>query len=323
MAFTDQWGQGQWTGTGGGTQAQRYYATKDFNEIFGRAPTEAELSMLQAAYDSGDRNIANTSGGRSAVAQYYQSQENTPDKQYAKQQAGYQEAAPKFYDQISQMFQGSLGRDATDAEKSHFGSLMASGQVDPYTIGQFLQALPENVRKQDEEFRKGLSGELQKQDSQYYNEQIMPGIQSAMANQGRDVRSTGVSNSLALAAQQQNRQRESFLSNLSAQQYGGRQSAARQDYLGAYGQYQGFQDYSRIRSDKLRDATTGRVNELQDFAMQRQVYDDYLRRYGKRSSGIGSLVGGLVGTGLGAYFGGPAGASAGYGIGSGTGSFFG
>lgn len=307
MAFTDQWGQGQWQGTGGGTQAQRYYATKDFWDIFGRAPREDELSMLQAAYDSGDKNIAGTSAGRSAVAQYFQAQENTPDKQYAKQQAGYQAEAPKHYDAINQMFQGTLGRDATQQEKDHFGSLLASGQVDPYTIGQFLQQLPENVKKQDAEFRNQLSGELQKQDAQYYNEQIMPGIQSAFANQGRDVRSSGFSNSLALAAQAQNRQREGFLSNLSAQQYGGQQANARQDYLNAYGQYTGFQDYSRQRSAQLQDAATGRVNELQNYAMQRQAYDDYLRRYGKRSSGLGQGIGSLAGMGLGALLAAPTG----------------
>lgn len=293
MAFNDQWGQGQWQGTGGGTQAQRYYATKDFWEIFGRAPTEPELSMLQAAYDSGDVNKAGTSAGRSAVAQYYQSQENTPDKQYARQQAGYQAAAPQHYDTINQMFKSTLGRDATQQEKDHFGSLLASGQLDAYTVGQFLQQLPENVKKQDAEFRNQLSGELQKQDAQYYNEQIMPGIQSAFANQGRDVRSSGFSNSLALAAQGQNRQRESFLSNLTAQQYGGQQANARADYLNSYGQYTGLQDYSRQRSAQMQDATTGRVNELQNYAIQRQAYDDYLRRYGKRGGWVSDLGTGL------------------------------
>lgn len=290
------------SGTGGGPEAQRWYANRDFQEIFGRAPTEAELSMFQAAYDSGDRNIANTSAGRSAIAQYYQSQENTPDRQYARQQAQYQAAAPQHYGAVDQLFQSTLGRAATDAERNHFGSLLASGQVDQYTLGQFVGSLPEAVQRQDKSFREGLSGELQKQDAQYYNEQIMPGIQSAFANQGRDVRSSGFSNSLALAAQAQNRQREAFLSNLTAQQYGGRQNAAREDYLNSYGQMRGLQDYSRQRSDQLADRTQGRVNELQDYAMQRRVYDDYLRRYGRRGTqGIGGLIGGLVGAGAGLY----------------------
>ena len=317
MAFTDKWGQGQWQGTGGGTQAQRYYATRDFWDIFGRAPQENELSMLQAAYDSGDVNKAGTYAGRSAVAQYYNAQENTPDKQYAKQQAGYKQKAPEHYDAINQMFQGTLGREATQDEKDHFGSLLASGQVDSYTIGQFLQQLPENVKKQDAEFRNQLSGELQKQDAQYYNEQVMPGIQSAFAQQGRDPRSSGFSNSLALAAQSQNRQREGFLSNLSAQQYSGNQANARQDYLNAYGQYTGLQDYSRQRSAQLQDATTGRVNELQDYAMQSRAYGDYLQRYGKRSSAFGGAAqGAMSGAMTGGMLGGPWGAVAG-GIGGG------
>jgi len=316
------------SGTGGGIEAQRWYANRDFQEIFGRAPSEAELSQFQAAYDSGDINKANVSGGRSSIAQYYQSQENTPDKQYARQQAGYEAKAPEFYGQIDKMFQGTLGRDATDAERKHFGSLLASGQVDEYGVGQFLQALPENVKKQDTEFRNQLSGELQKQDAQYYNEQIMPGIQSAFAQQGRDPRSSGFANSLALAAQGQNRQREGFLSNLSAQQYGGSQNLAQRDYLNAYGQYTGLQDYSRQRSAQLQDATTGRVNELQNYALQRSAYDDYLRRYGKRSNaqGIGSLAGGIAGMGGAFLTGNPSAAGVGYqigsGLGGGIGSFF-
>lgn len=274
------------SGTGGGPEAQRWYANRDFQEIFGRAPTEAELSMLTAAYDSGDRNIAGTSAGRSAVAQYYQSQENTPERQYARQQAQYQQNAPQFYDQVNQLFQSSIGRDATDAERNHFGSLLASGQVDAYTVGQFINSLPEATQRQDQQFRQGLSGELQAQDARYYNEQILPGIESSFANRGRDYRSSAFSNATALAAQQQNRQRESFLSNLSAQQYGNRANAAREDYLNAYGQMTGLQDYSRQRSAQLQDRTQGRVNELQDYAIQRRAYDDYLNRYGRRGGWV-------------------------------------
>lgn len=308
----------QYGGAGGSQQAAEFYAARDFYEMFGKNPTRSELAMLAPAYISGDPNIANVAAGKSAVAQYFQSQQNTPANQYAKEQEGYEANAPQFFDEINKMYQGTLGRDATDAEKKHFGALRASGQVDEYTIGQFLQALPENVRKQDEEFRGKLSGELQKQDSQYYNEQIMPGIQSAFAKQGRSVDSSGFRNSLALAAQGQNRARESFLSGLTADQYRGSQGLAQDAYRQSYGNYLGLQDYSRQRSAQLQDATTGRVNELQNYAMQRQAYDDYLRRYGKRSSagGYGALAGGIAGGALGAMSGTPFGVQAGFQMGS-------
>jgi hypothetical protein len=318
----------KWGGAGGGDQAAKVYAWDAFVKQFGRNPTQSELTMLSSAYISGDPNIANVSGGNSAVAQYFQSQANTPANQYAAEQKRYAADAPKFYDQINGMFQQSLGRDATDAEKSHFGSLLASGQVDPYTVNQFVTTLPEAVKKQDESFRSNLSGTLQGQDAQYYREQIAPALAQQAVKAGRSVDSSGIQNSLALAAQQQNRQRESFLSNLSAQQYGGQQSLAQGAYQQAYGSYQGLQDYSRQRSDYLRDATNSRIQSLQDYAMQKQAYDQYLQRYGKRSgaAGYGALAGGLVGAGVGAYFGGPAGMQAGYqagsGLGGGIGSFW-
>ena len=277
-----QWGQGKYQGYGGGPEAQEYYARLKFRELFGREARPDELASLSGAYDSGDKNIAGLSAGNSAVAQYYQAQENTPDKQYARQQAEWKKNAPNFYGNIDQLFQGKLGRAATQAERDHFGSLLASGQLNDYQLGEFVNALPENVQKQDRAFREGLNTDLQKQDSQYFNEQIMPGIQSSFANQGRDVRSSAFANSLALAAQGQNRQREQFLSNLTANQYAGSQGLAQRDYLNSYGGYTGLQDYSRQRSAQLQDASTGRINELQDYAIQRRTYDEFLNRYGKQ-----------------------------------------
>ena len=327
-----QWGQGQWQGTGGGETAQKYYAWKKFAQLFGRNPTQGELDQLYGAYGAGDANKTNVGQGDSVIAQYYNQQTNTPEKQYADQQAAYLKDAPKFYDQINQQFQSSVGRDATQEEKDHFGSLLASGQVDSYGVGQWLSQLPEAVTKQDQAFRTGLSSDLQKQDAQYYNEQVLPGIQSQFANQGRDINSSGFANSLALAAQGQNRQREGFLSNLTAAQYGGNKQNAYDQYLNSVGRYQGMQDYSRQRTDMLSDQTRNRTYDIQNFNMQKQAYDDYLSRYGKRSSGagIGALAGGLLGAGLGIGLAGPGGGAAGgqlgYSIGSGTGggigSFF-
>lgn len=279
----------QYGGAGGGQQAAEYYAARDFVAQFGRNPTQSEIAMLAPAYLSGDPNRAGLGAGKAAIAQYFQSVQNTPANQYAQQQAQYEADAPQHYDAINQMYQSTLGRDATDAEKKHFGSLLASGQVDQYGVGQFLQALPETVRKQDEAFRNQLSGTLQKQDAQYFNEQIMPSIQSQFAQQGRDVRSSGFANSLAQAATQQNRQREGFLSNLSASQYGNQQGLAQNAYNQTYGAYTGLQDYSRQRAAQLQDATQGRINDLADYDKQARMYNDYLARYGKRGGWVSDL----------------------------------
>lgn len=309
----------QYGGRGGSQQAAAYYAAQDFFHMFGRNPTAQELSMLTPAYLSGDPNIANVTGGRAQVAQYYQNLASDPARLEAIKQKQYQADAPKYYESINSQFQSTLGRQATADEKQHFGALQASGNIDAYTIGQFLNTLPEAVQKQDKEFRQNLTGELQKSDTQYYQEQILPALQQQAAQQGRSLDSSGISNALALAAQQQNRQREGFLSNLSAAQYGGSQALAQQNYQQAYGNYQNLQNYSMLRSNQLQDAFTTRTNQLSDYQMQKQAFDDYVRRLGKRPSGMGSLAGGLLGLGLGSLSANPYGMFMGYQIGSGLG----
>lgn len=322
------WGEGKWKGTGGGTEAQQFYAYKKIKELFGRPPTQVELDMLSPAFNSGDKNIANITGGNSVVAQYYQNQTNTPEKQQADQESKYLEDAPKYYEKLGAQFRSVLGRDATDDEKAHFGKLLASGQADEYTLGQFLTQLPESVRKQDEQFRSGLRDTLKTEDARYFNEQIMPGIQSSFAKSGRDVASSGFANALAQAAQGQNTSREGFLTGLTSDQYQGNKANAYNEYLNNVGRIDANKNYSRQRTDQLMDRTQQRIYDTQDYAMQKQAYDEYLQRYGKKSSGqgIGSLAGGLIGGGLGAYFGGPVGLQAGYtagsGIGGAGGSFF-
>lgn len=299
----------------------RAYITSSYQKIFGRAPTEIEIAEAYPSLGT-DPNLLDRTNMEAFLAQLYRAEQNNPQAIAKRQMAEYQAGAPKFYDQISQMFQGTLGRDATDSEKQHFGSLMAEGTTDAYTIGQYLQALPESVRKQDEEFRKSLGTELQSQDTRYYQEQILPAIQQQMAQQGRQVSSSGFANAALQAAQGQNRQRESFLSNLTAAQYGGSQGLAQDAYKQAYGTYLANQDYAKQRAAQLQDQTTGRMNDIVNFNMQKQAYDDYLKRYGKRGTNwgaIGSMLGTAAGAGLGFMAGGPAGAYLGANVGGGLG----
>lgn len=288
------------------------YAYNAFKKFFGREPSDVELAQATGAYSSGDPHRPNVQGGDAFVAQMYQQMNPNADN--------LKKAGEKYGD-VDALFNQYVGRTATQEEKDHFGAMLASGQVDNYQIGEALKNLPETVRAQDAEFRKSLGADLQAGDERYFKENIMPSIQSQFAKQGRTVDSTGFQNALAREATGQNRQREQFLADLTARQYEGNKGRAYEDYVGA-------RDYSRNRSDTLADRNTARLYDIQNYAMQQQAYGEYLKRYGKRSSGqgVGQLAGGLIGGGLGAYFGGPAGAQAGYGMGSsaggGIGSFF-
>lgn len=278
----------------GGQNDAKSAAYESFMRIFKRAPSEDELAQVVPAYIGSDPNITNLAAGDALVAQMHQAEVNSPENVEKRKQEEYKTNAPQFYGQVNDMYKQSLGRDATDAEKEHFGSLMATGAVDAYTIGQFLNALPENVQKQDEAFRNKFSADAQGRDAQYYKEQILPAIRSSLLKSGGTTEDSAYANSLALAAQQQNRQREGFLSGLTAQQYGNSQGLAQQAYQQAYGGFQGLQDYNRTRTDYLRDSITGRSNEFTDMSITKQSYDDYLRRYGKRNSGAQGAIGGAT-----------------------------
>lgn len=272
---------------------------KSFYSTFNRLPTAGEVAQVAPAFE------ASGTAGNAYLAQLYQTQ--NPNEAAKK-------GAADQYGTIDQLFKNGLGRAATQEEKDHFGTLLASKQYDAYDIQNMLSQLPESVRKQDEEFRKGLDTQLQASDSRYFNEQVLPGIQSTYAKQGRSFDSTGYQNALAQAAQGQNKERETFLSNLSANQYSGLSDRAYKDYVNN-------RDYTQNKYDTMNMNNYNRLNQYSDYNLQKQAYDQYLQRYGKRSSAgsIGGLVGGAIGTGVGAYFGGPAGAQAGYGLGSGFG----
>lgn len=288
---------------------------KGYKEIFGRFPTALEVQRVTPAFQ------APGGSGVATIADLYYQEQNTPEKQAERKRAELDQKSPEQYGAVDQAYQSTLGRTATDEEKKHFGGLLASGDLDAYGLGQFLQQLPENITKQDQTFRQQLSGELQGQDQQYYQQSVMPAIQAQFASQGRSVDSSGYATALAQAAKSQSQDRERFLSNLSAQQYTGRQGAAREDYLTGLSRVYGAQDYRQNRNDLLGDRSQQRLYDIQDYNTQAQAYGDFLKKYGKRSSGqgIGALAGGVFGAGIGAYFGGPQGMGAGYQVGSGLG----
>lgn len=302
------------------TDREAYLAApvyKQFQDSFGRAPTTDELTTYMPLVVS-----LGHEGAMAEIAKAHTAYENTPERMDEKKRQESEKKALGLYGTVNDLFKSNLGREATTDEQKHFAVQMAQG-VDAYTLGQFLQALPENVKKQDAAFREGVSGNLQKQDSQYYNEQILPALQAAATRQGRSLDSSGITNSLALAAQQQNRQREGFLSNLTAAQYAGSQGLAQNAYQQAYGNYMNTQDYYTNTNRDMFNSNMNRLNGLSDYSIQKNAYDQYLQRYGKRSSGqgYGQLAGGAAGALIGGYFGAgnPAAISAGYNVGSGLG----
>ncbi len=293
-----------------GGQDKAAVAIKQYQKIYGRPPSPQELTYALTA-NGGDIN--------SYIANKKLAEDNTPDKLAAKQQADYLAQAPQHYDDVKQAIQGQLGRAATQDELDHFGSMLASGSTDKYQLQQFLQQQPEYQQTQNKNFQNGLSDQLSGYDKQYFQDSILPGIQEAYAKQGRSFDSSAFQNAATNSAQQQNTQRQSFLANLSAQQYGNTQANAYNDYARQVANQQNLTNQGIQAQYGNVQNQIGRANNYTDFQMQQDAYNQYLAKYGKRNNGMGSLIGGGIGAAAGAYFGGPAGASVGYGIGSGLG----
>lgn len=288
---------------GSGYWAASAYNT--FKNIMGREPSEAEL---QAAIPSFSGNGGDQRGA-AYIAQMKLAEENSPANIQKRQQAEYAAKAPQYYDSVGKMIKDSLGRDATPDELSHFGSLMASGSTDAYGIQQFLQQQPEYTSKQNKTFQDQMSNQLAGYDKQYFQEKIMPAIQETYAKQGRSFDSSAFQNAATQSAQQQNTTRQQYLAQLSAQQYGGVQERAYQDYANQVANQQAQSNFNL-------QSQYNRKNEVQDYSTQQNAYNQYLAKYGKRNNGLGSLIGGVAGGVAGAYLGGPMGASVGYQMGS-------
>lgn len=213
------------------------------------------------------------------------------------------EDAAKHYGSVDQQIQSLLGRAATDQEKEHFGTLIANGSLDSYQFGQFLEQQPEFTEKKDAAFRTGLSGQLAESDKKQFETNILPGIQSLYAQQGRSFDSSGFKNSATQSAQQQNQQRDQFIASLSASQYGGRQNQAYQDYANAVANQNNLANYQTTMQDQRLAAGTQRIYEQQDYNTQRDAYNQYLAKYGKRDMGAQGAIGGAaagasIGTGI-------------------------
>lgn len=266
----------QYGGAGGSTQAQEYYAGVEFKKLFGRNPTQSELAMLSGAY-AGDPNIANLSQGNQAVAQYFQGFSNNPANIYDQEQKKWAAAAPEHYDAINQIVQSVLGRTATQDELNHFGTLIASGQADPYQIQQYFQSTPEYQNVKDKSFRSGLDQELQQSDTNFFNTQ-KGNIAQQYALMGRAT-SPALDVALTQLASQLKSNRDSYLAQLSASQYGGNKESAMTDYnstkagvadrinqntAGIYGNNQALQKRLQDITDYNTQANTwARLNQPQ------------------------------------------------------------
>ncbi len=288
----------QYGGAGGSYQAAQYYAAQDFAKVFGRNPTQSELTQLSQAYLSGDPNIANQTGGQAAIAQYYQNVANSPENLQARQlsqaQAAYTKGQSGFDATTNAAFQQATGQAATPDELSHFGSLLATGQIDAYGLSQLVGQTQQAQQYQTQQYQNTLSNNLQQTQGDYFKNYINPSILSQTAAAGRDPNSSGVQQAEVQAGKQQNYDLQNYLANFGATQYG--QSA--QNQQGVYGQYlnqlYGNQNANTSYALGQNSFNQQQLANSQNYNLQQNAYNNYLKNYGKTSNGAQGALGGAT-----------------------------
>lgn len=297
---------GRYQGIATAIDLQNIGAYKAFKDQIGRDPETNEFSQILPVYRQ-DPTLANA-----WLAQYAEQEKLKPSNLVRR--------APEYADQINSVFQSMLGRSATQDEINHFGSQLASGNVDTYQLQDFLRGTPEYQTQQDTKFRSGLAGELQGYDTKFLQRGTEDILNRYAQTGGLQNQSSALNFAMADLAGKIAEQRGQYLAGLSAQQYGGNKELALQNYGNTMNQFLGNQQNQLGRSQQLQDFYQGRSNELTDYARQRQDYMDMLNSQ-QRGGGMnwGALAGGALGAGIGGLAGGPMGANAGFNIGSGIG----
>jgi hypothetical protein len=297
-----------------------------FNDYAGRSPSDAEVNRFYQEVVAPQGSYPG--GGSPGIPELISRTDNLIRNGLAGeiQKGTDAETATKATGDVgavNSLFQSTLGRDATADEADHFSKLMASGQADNYSLSQALQQLPEYQNAQNAKNRTDVTDQLQKADTDYFNQSLMPAIQSNFAQQGRVVgpESQTLANALVSAGNQQNVQREQYLAQLTASDYANTRQNTVNSYLNSTARTQQLQDQTTARNYSLADATNTRSNDISDYYKQQSAYQDYLNSMGRRqSSGLGAAIGsgiGAVGGAVaGGYFGGPMGAAAGASAGS-------
>lgn len=288
----------------GGFSGYQGIIARDFNQMFGRMPTQAEVAQLAPSYlAGGDATDPNVVNGQATLASYYTQTQNTPEALAAKQQADalakYQTGQTGFDATTNQAFQQATGQAATSDELSHFGSLLATGQIDAYGLSQLVGQTQQAQQYQTQQYQNTLSSNLQATQGDYFKNYINPSILSQTAAAGRDPNSSGVQQAEVQAGKQQNYDLQNYLANFGATQYG--QSA--QNQQGVYQQYlnqqYGLQNAGLTQQIGEQSYLQNQNTNLQNYQLQQNAYNQYLSQYGNRNNTLSGTLNGILGGAIG------------------------
>ena len=249
---------------------QVYNAYANAKEGLGRevdANTFAQLLPLYKGsqnYDQGNAYIA-------SLAQQEKTNPNNPNSNLNPNNPS--NTLSQYSQPVKDQFQAVLGRDPTSEELQHFSSLLGTGQTDAYGLQSFLKAQPEYQTTQDTAFRNSLDSQMQASDAQAFNRMGAPQVMSQYA---QTMGGAGSSPSLDYAMTdlmgRMTQNRQSYLQNLTAQQYQGNKGLALQDYGQQQNQYYQNQANNQSTQNQLMDSYRQNTQNFQDYNTQAMNY---------------------------------------------------
>lgn len=239
-----------------------YDAVKSARTTLGRDISFDDLAKIRPYFEGGNEI------GQSYLAQLKEYEARSPE--------GLKRKSAQYSGDVSGAFQDVLGRAPTAQEIEHYGSYLASGDLDAYALRNAIKQTDEYRTTADRTFREGLNTELQGYDTDAFNkgkEDILSrytqaGIQNSPA---LDFALTNLMGDIA-------KERGKYLAGLSAEHYGGNKELARSDYESTMNKYLEDERYKRDLNRSTMDDYLGRGRELSDYYRQRDDYYDMLSR---------------------------------------------
>lgn len=262
-----------------GDDTNRTYqlAYNSFRSLFGRNPTQGEFNQIMGAFQGPNSAIT----GRAYLSQLQQQYQANPFLDPSNPRYSGNQNPNEISNNVAQQFKTILGRDATKEELEHFTEAIRSNQTDAYGLSSFLKMQPEYTNAQDKQFRGGLNAELEGYDQQAF------GRMKNDVYADYNARGLGQSSALDYAMTDlmgkiaENRGK--FLSQLSANQYGGNKELATNNYRGV------LDDFATQNAERRR-ASMGYGNELlnrgfegADYGIQMRDYNNMMNSREKRN----------------------------------------
>lgn len=280
---------------GGDAERTDQLAYNLFRQTMGREPNQDEYNRILPYFHG--QGAQGRWTGQAYLNQLRQNELNDPTNQNSQYNPNNpQNTLGQYTGQVENLFQELLNRGANQSELDHFRQLLATGQADAFTLGNFIKQLPEYRQREDTQFRGDLAKELEGYDTSAFNRQ-KENIISDYARRGVNIgTSPALDYALTDLMGKISENRQKFLTGLSAEQYGGRTAAARGDYENYLNNIIENQNYGKRRQDTLGDVITNRMYEGQDYNRQMQDYLDQMNN--ERRSGNVLRTGDWINLGL-------------------------